>query len=65
VPVQQPVTLYAALSFPPTRGILAGSVDLMHRIRTEFKYDPKATVISTPLDEVFENATVSARTSPM
>jgi transglutaminase-like putative cysteine protease len=54
VPVQQPVTLYAALSFPPTRGILAGTVDLMHRIRTEFKYDPKATVISTPLDEVFE-----------
>jgi transglutaminase-like putative cysteine protease len=54
VPVQQPVTLYAALSFPPGRGILAGAVDLMHRIRTEFKYDPKATVISTPLDEVFE-----------
>jgi transglutaminase-like putative cysteine protease len=54
VPVQQPVTLYAALSFPPGRGILAGAVDLMHRIRTEFKYDPKATVISTPLNEVFE-----------
>jgi transglutaminase-like putative cysteine protease len=54
VPVQQPVTLYAALSFPRARGILAGAVDLMHRIRTEFKYDPKATVISTPLDEVFE-----------
>jgi transglutaminase-like putative cysteine protease len=54
VPVQQPVTLYAALSFPRARGILAGAVDLMHRIRTEFKYDPKATGISTPLDEVFE-----------
>ena len=26
----------------------------MHRIRTDFKYDPKATVISTPLGEVFE-----------
>jgi transglutaminase-like putative cysteine protease len=54
VPVQQPVTLYAAMSFPPGSGILAGAVDLMHRIRTEFKYDPKATVISTPLNEVFE-----------
>jgi transglutaminase-like putative cysteine protease len=54
VPVQQPVTSYAAASFPPGRGILAGAVDLMHRIRTEFKYDPKATVISTPLGEVFE-----------
>ena len=54
VPVQQPVTGYAALSFPPASGILAGAVDLMHRIRSDFKYDPKATVISTPLDEVFE-----------
>ena len=54
VPVQPPVTAYAALSFPPDAGILTGAVDLMHRIRTEFKYDPKATVISTPLGEVFE-----------
>ena len=54
VPVQQPVTAYASVSFPRQRGILAGAVDLMHRIRTEFKYDPKATVISTPLNEVFE-----------
>jgi transglutaminase-like putative cysteine protease len=54
VPVQQPITSYASLSFPPGGGILAGAIDLMHRIRTEFKYDPKATVISTPLDEVFE-----------
>jgi len=26
----------------------------MRRIRSDFKYDPKATVISTPLNEVFE-----------
>ena len=54
VPVQQPVTAYAGVSFPPRGGILAGGVDLMHRIRNQFKYDPKATVISTPLAEVFE-----------
>jgi transglutaminase-like putative cysteine protease len=54
VPVLAPVTSYAAESFAPGRGILAGAVDLMHRIRTGFKYDPKATVISTPLKEVFE-----------
>jgi transglutaminase-like putative cysteine protease len=54
VPVVPPVTAYASLSFPPGNGILAGAVDLMHRIRTDFKYDPKATVISTPLKEVFE-----------
>lgn len=54
VPVQAPVTAYAAASFPRGCGVVAGAVDLMHRIRTEFKYDPKATVISTPLAEVFE-----------
>ena len=54
VPVQLPVTDYASLSFAPGSGILAGAVDLMHRIRTDFKYDRKATVISTPLKEVFE-----------
>jgi transglutaminase-like putative cysteine protease len=54
VPVQRPVSAYAAASFPPGSGILAGAVDLMHRIRTDFKYDAKATVISTPLKEVFE-----------
>ena len=54
VPVQRPVTAYASASFPAGGGILAGAVDLMHRIRTDFKYDPKATVISTPLKEVFE-----------
>ena len=54
VPVLGPVTAYAAASFPQGQGILVGAVDLMHRIRREFKYDPKATVISTPLKEVFE-----------
>jgi transglutaminase-like putative cysteine protease len=54
VPVLAPVTAYAAASFPPDVGVLVGAVDLMHRIRSGFKYDPKATVISTPLAEVFE-----------
>ena len=54
VPVLSPVTAYAASSFPQGGGILAGAADLMRRIRNEFKYDPKATVISTPLWEVFE-----------
>ncbi len=54
VPILGPITAYAATSFPAGGGILAGAVDLMHRIRAEFKYDPKATVISTPLVEVFD-----------
>jgi transglutaminase-like putative cysteine protease len=52
--VLQPVTAYAAASFPASGGLLAGAVDLMHRLRNAFNYDPKATVISTPLKEVFE-----------
>jgi transglutaminase-like putative cysteine protease len=54
VPVLSRVTAYAAASFPTGMGVLIGAVDLMHRIRAEFRYDQKATVISTPLDEVFE-----------
>jgi transglutaminase-like putative cysteine protease len=54
VPVLPPVTAYATASFPPRGGIVAGAADLMRRIRGDFRYDPKATVISTPLQEVFE-----------
>jgi len=54
IPVLRPVTGYASVSFQPGGEILAGAADLMRRIRSDFKYDPKATVISTPLEEVFE-----------
>ncbi|WP_454630308.1 transglutaminase family protein [Bradyrhizobium cenepequi] len=54
VPVLGPLTAYASASFPPEGGILAGAADLMRRIRGDFRYDSKATVISTPLAEVFE-----------
>jgi transglutaminase-like putative cysteine protease len=54
VPVLAAITSYASASFGPGNGILAGTADLMHRIRTDFRYDTKATVISTPLNEVFE-----------
>ncbi|MEW6151154.1 MAG: transglutaminase family protein [Bradyrhizobium sp.] len=54
VPVLRPVSAYAAESFASGTGILEGAVDLMHRIRSEFRYDPKATVITTPLEEVFD-----------
>ena len=54
VPVLSPVTAYAAESFASGGSVLVGAVDLMRRIRNGFKYDPKATVISTPLHEVFD-----------
>jgi transglutaminase-like putative cysteine protease len=54
VPVLSSVTAYAAESFPTGLGVIGGAVDLMHRIRGQFKYDSKATVISTPLRDVFD-----------
>jgi transglutaminase-like putative cysteine protease len=54
VPLYAPATEYAAKSFPPGRPILAGAIDLMRRIHADFRYDPKATLISTPLSQAFE-----------
>jgi transglutaminase-like putative cysteine protease len=55
VPLLAPVSAFAGTSFAAGMGVLAGAVNLMHRIRSEFRYDKKATVVSTPLDEVFAN----------
>ena len=54
VPLIEPITLYALESFPEGTAILDGAADLMHRIRADFLYDPKATAISTPILEAFE-----------
>jgi transglutaminase-like putative cysteine protease len=43
---------YAAESFPSARPLLEGVLDLSRRIHSEFKYDQRATTISTPLAEV-------------
>ena len=52
-PIQTPVTAYARQSFPAGRAALAGAMDLMRRIRADFAYDPKATLVTTPLEEAF------------
>ena len=54
VPHYKPATDYAAESFTTGRPVLEAAKDLMHRVRTEFRYDPKATIVSTPLSEAFE-----------
>ncbi len=54
VPHYAPAADYTRESFPPGRPVLAGAVDLMRRIHKEFKYDAKATIVSTPLSEAFE-----------
>jgi transglutaminase-like putative cysteine protease len=48
------VAAYGALSFPPGRPILAGAMELMHRIHKDFRYDTTVTDVTTPLDKVFE-----------
>ena len=45
---------YAAESFGKETPLLAGVRDLTRRIFKDFKYDPKATTIATPLEEVLE-----------
>ena len=45
---------YARASFARDTPLLAGVVDLNRRIFTDFKYDPKATTVATPLEEVLE-----------
>jgi transglutaminase-like putative cysteine protease len=49
-----PTRAYAAKSFPPNAPLLAGVRELAARIFKEFKYDPTATTVSTPVEEVLE-----------
>ncbi len=46
---------YASASFAKGRPILEAVLDLTHRLHTDFRFDPKATTIATPLQEVFKN----------
>lgn len=45
---------YGAVSFPPARPILAGAMELMHRIHQDFRYDTTVTDVTTPVDRVFD-----------
>jgi transglutaminase-like putative cysteine protease len=45
---------YAVESFGKGTPLLVGAADLTRRIFTDFKYDPKATTVATPLEEVLE-----------
>jgi transglutaminase-like putative cysteine protease len=49
-----PFAEYAAPSFPPGRPILEAVLDLTARIHGQFRYDPAATTIATPIKEVLE-----------
>ena len=43
---------FARVSFPPGRPCSAGAIDLMHRIHAEFRFDPSATTVTTPVTRV-------------
>ncbi|MCI0467554.1 MAG: transglutaminase family protein [Beijerinckiaceae bacterium] len=53
VPRFEPAADYARESFPAGRPVLDGAQELMRRIKADFKYDTKATVVSTPISEAF------------
>ena len=46
---------YAAPSFPKERPILESVLHLTDRIHRDFKFDPRATTVATPLEEVFKH----------
>ena len=54
VTLGEPFASYAAPSFEAGRPILDAANDLSRRIFEEFKYDKRATTISTPTDEVLQ-----------
>jgi transglutaminase-like putative cysteine protease len=45
---------FALRSFQPRRPLLDAALDLMHRIHDEFRFDPSATTITTPVSRVLE-----------
>ncbi len=52
VALDEELAEFARPSFPPGRPLLAGAIDLMHRIHEEFRFDPGATTITTPITRV-------------
>jgi transglutaminase-like putative cysteine protease len=52
VAVSDELGAYARASFSPGATVLAAALDLTQRIHAEFRFDPQATSISTPLSEL-------------
>ncbi|HEX4998456.1 MAG TPA: transglutaminase family protein [Terriglobia bacterium] len=55
VPAVDGLAAYAREIFPSDRPLIDAVKELTRRIHAEFKYDPKATSIDTPLSEVFRS----------
>ena len=52
ITINPAVLAYARPSFPPGTPVLAGAVDLMRRIFTEFTYDKSASTVDTSVAQV-------------
>jgi transglutaminase-like putative cysteine protease len=53
VPRDESLRAYARGSFPPGRALLEGAIELMHRIRADFKYQTDSTDVATPVLHAF------------
>jgi transglutaminase-like putative cysteine protease len=53
IQTSEELAAYAWPSFLPGRPVLEAVRDLTHRIHDDFKFDPHATTVGTPLTEVF------------
>jgi transglutaminase-like putative cysteine protease len=53
IPVRPDFAQYAAPAFSAGRPFLEATIELMRRIHHDFKFDPAATTIATPLEQVF------------
>lgn len=55
IPTHAELADYAAISFTTGRPMFEAALDLTRRIHTDFRYDPRATTVTTPLRTVFAN----------
>lgn len=55
VPTSAEFAAYAHPSFTPGRPILEAVADFMARVHKEFRFDPSATNVTTPVHEVFRH----------
>ncbi|HLH53172.1 MAG TPA: transglutaminase family protein [Verrucomicrobiae bacterium] len=53
IPLRDEFFEYTAEVFAAGKPILEAAIDLMRRIHDEFEFDPKATTVATPLQQVF------------
>ena len=55
IPTDEEFAQYTRPSFPRQRPVLEAVLDLTRRIYADFKFDPTATTVATPLAEVFKH----------